>query len=147
MRSLLIVALLGTLACERDSAGDAPMPPLPAVALPADLDRVLRDYEAAYARRDVTAVAELFAEDGLLLQPGRPPVRGRAAIAAALAGEGGSLALVPIAYGVADSAGYIIGTFGAERTAGEGGKFVLALQRRGADRWRIAADMANPNRR
>ena len=146
MRTLLLVALLGTLACEPDAPADAPMPPLPAVVLPAGLERVLRDYEAAYGRRDATALAELFAEDGLLLQPGRPPVRGRAAIAAALAGEGGSLALVPIAYGAADSAGYIIGTFGADRTAGEGGKFVLALRRRGPDRWRIAADIANPNR-
>lgn len=147
MRTLRLVALLGTLACGRDASVDAPIPPLPAVMLPAGLERVLRDYEAAYARRDATALAELFAEDGFLLQPGRPPIRGRAAIATALAGEGGSLALVPLAYGLADSAGYIIGTFGAERTAGEGGKFVLALQRRGSDRWRIAADIANPNRR
>jgi ketosteroid isomerase-like protein len=144
MRTLVGVALLATLACNADAPADAP--PLPAVALPAELDRVLREYEGAYARRDANALAELFAEDGFLLQPGRPPVRGRRAIAAALQGEGGALALVPIAYRMSDSAGYIIGTFGAERAADEGGKFVLALERRAAGPWRIAADMANPNR-
>jgi hypothetical protein len=53
--------------------------------------------------------------------------------------------LVPIAYAISDSAGYVIGTFGAERSAREGGKFVLALKRTGGGPWSIAADIANPN--
>lgn len=144
MRTLVGVALLATVACDAEVSRDAP--PLPTVPLPADFERVLRDYEAAYARRDAGALAALFAEDGFLLQPGRPPVRGRRAIAAALQGEGGTLALVPAAYRMGDSTGYVVGTFGAERSAGEGGKFVLALERRAAGPWRIAADIANPNR-
>src|SRR5688572_3029517 len=109
---LISLALLATLACNAGPSTDAPA--LAAVSLPAELDRVLRDYESAYARRDASALAELFAEDGFLLQPGRPPIQGRTAIAAALEGEGGALALVPTAYRMGDSAGYIIGTFGAE---------------------------------
>ena len=146
MRMLVWLALPGVLACGPDTPADGPAPPLPAVTLPAELDRVLRDYESAYAGRDARALGALFAEDGYLLQPGRPAVRGRTAVAAALSGEGGALALVPIAFGMADSVGYVVGTFGAERTAGEGGKFVLALRRDAAGAWRIAADIANPNR-
>ena len=144
VRTLIGIALLAMCACTADNSTDAP--PLPAVSLPAEFDRVLRDYEGAYARRDASALAGLFAEDGLLLQPGRPPVNGHQAIAAALQGEGGALALVPIAYRMGDSAGYIIGTFGAEEAADKGGKFILALERRAAGPWRIAADIANPNR-
>ena len=144
-RQIASAALLATLlACDTNTTANAP--PLPSVPLPAELDQVLRDYEGAYARRDAGALAELFAEDGYLLQPGRPAIRGRPAIAAALQGEGGALALVPTAYRLGDSAAYIIGTFGAERAADEGGKFVLALERRAAGPWRIAADIANPNR-
>lgn len=139
-----LFALLAAPGC--DAGPPASAPPLPSVPLPAELGRVLRDYEAAYARRDAGALAGLFAEDGFLLQPGGPPIRGRAAIAAALQGEGGALVLVPTAYRLGDSAAYIIGTFGAERAADEGGKFVLALERRAAEPWRIAADIANPNR-
>lgn len=146
MRMLVWLALLGVLACGPDAPAEGPAPPLPAVTLPPELGRVLRDYESAYAGRDARALGELFAEDGYLLQPGRPAVRGRAAVARVLSGEGGALALVPVAYGMADSVGYIIGTFGAEQSAGEGGKFVLALRRDAAGPWRIAADIANPNR-
>lgn len=144
MRKLAGLVLLVALGCTADASPNAP--PLPSIALPAEFDRVLREYEVAYSRRDAAALAELFAEDGFLLQPGSPPARGREAIATALQGEGGALALVPTAYRMSDSAGYIIGTFGAERSAGEGGKFVLALERRATGPWRIAADIANPNR-
>lgn len=144
VRQIAVAALVATLACNADTPANTP--PLPSVPLPAELEQVLRDYEGAYARRDAGALAELFAEDGHLLQPGRPAIRGRSAIAAALQGEGGALALVPTAYRLGDSVAYIIGTFGAERSADEGGKFVLALERRAAGPWRIAADIANPNK-
>ncbi|HYD52646.1 MAG TPA: DUF4440 domain-containing protein [Gemmatimonadaceae bacterium] len=142
----LCTIVLGASACtEREP--DAAAATIPSVALPADLDRVLRDYEAAYARRDADGLSALFAEDGMLLAPGQPPVRGRAALAAAFAGEGGALALVPLASGRSDSVAWIVGTFGAARSARAGGKFVLALRRRGGEPWRIAADIANPNGR
>ena len=144
MRPVVCAVLVTAIACSEPPAASAPPPP--SVSLPTAFDRVLRDYERAYAGRDAGALAALFADDGFLLQPGRPPVHGRADVARILASEGGPLSLVPISYAVADSVGYIIGTFGAERSAGAGGKFVLALKRRGAEPWRIAADIANPNR-
>lgn len=148
LRLLACLVLLAGAGCRSDvppgAAADAAPPA--AIVLPLELDRVLRDYESAYGQRDAMALARLFSEDGYVLQPGRPPIRGREAVAAALRGEGGPLTLVPIGFAADDSAGYIIGTFGAERAADEGGKFVLALERRAAEPWRIAADIANPNR-
>jgi ketosteroid isomerase-like protein len=121
--------------------------PLPPVALPAALDRVLRDYERAWQARDPAALADLFAEDGFVLASGRPPVRGRAAIRAAYADGGGPLALRALAYATEGSTGYIVGAYGPGAGHPDTGKFVLALRRGAGDRWVIAADIDNGNQR
>jgi len=118
---------------------------LPSIALPAELDRVLRDYERAWRARDPAALAVLFAEDGFVLANGRPPVRGRDAIRAAYADGGGPLTLRALAYATEGPVGYIIGAYGPGGSGGETGKFVLALRRGGDGRWLIAADMDNSN--
>lgn len=151
MRSIFTVIFISALGCaaERDRP-DGNALPLPEVALPPDYDAILRAYERAYVGRDSAAFAELFAADAFLLRPGTGVRRGGATIAAALAAEGGALTLVPVAFERADSAGFIVGTFGAETSPGRGGKFMLALSRRapGAQgAWRIVADMDNPNSR
>ena len=131
------------------AAGAPPPGPaaLPSVALPPELDRVLRDYERAWQAKDAAGLAALFAEDGFVLASNRPPVRGREAIRAAYAGAGGPLALRALAFSTEGPVGYIIGAFGRTKDGEDSGKFVLAL-RRGADgRWLIAADMDNSNRR
>lgn len=126
-------------------ADDALQPPLPSVDLPAELERVLRDYEAAYANGSAPALASLFTEDGFVLSPNRPMVQGRAAIQEHYTGSGGRLALRAVGYAVEDSVGYVVGAYGREIRGADLGKFVLAL-RRGADgRWMIAADIDNPN--
>jgi len=152
MRYFLCFMVLG-LAAPRSRLGAQASPAggastLPSVALPPALDRVLRDYEAAWRRGDATALAELFAEDGFVLQSGRAPVRGRAAIAAAYAGQGGGpLRLRALAAAVADTVGYIIGAYGYEGTPGDQGKFTLTLRRAlGEDRWLIFSDMDNASR-
>lgn len=130
------------------SPAPAPTPaavPLPSVALPPDLDRVLRDYETAWQHRDAAALADLFAEDGFVLAQGKPPVRGRAAIREAYADAGGALSLRALAYATEGPLGYILGGF--TRRAGEpdAGKFVLTLRRGAGGRWLIVSDMDNPN--
>jgi len=120
--------------------------PLPSVTLPPELDRVLRDYERQWQARDAAALAALFLPDGFVLQSGRPPVRGRAAIAEAYRGSGGPLVLRALAYAVADTVGYIIGGYAAASGQEDGGKFILALRRERDGPWRIAADMDNSNR-
>lgn len=121
--------------------------PADLVSLPADIDRVLRDYEDAWAGRDAESLANLFTEDGFVLRPGSPLVHGRDAIHEAYSASGGSLVLRPYAYAVADSVGYIVGGFAASEDAPDVGKFVLTLRRAVSGRWLIAADIDNGNSR
>ncbi|HEY6067041.1 MAG TPA: nuclear transport factor 2 family protein [Thermoanaerobaculia bacterium] len=124
-----------------------PAPPLPSVELPPELDRVLRDYERAWAARNAEALSRLFAEDGFVMSEGKPPVRGRDAIRAAYAGSGGPLVLRALGWATDGASGYIVGGFGREAGRPDTGKFVLALKRGSDGRWLIAADMDNSNRR
>ena len=124
-----------------------PVAPLPSIALPPELDRVLRDYEKAWQARDAAALADLFAEDGFVLSDGRPPIRGRGAIHAAYTGSGGALALRALAYSTNGDTGYIIGAFGRASGTPDTGKFLLALKRNAGGRWLIMADMDNSSRR
>jgi ketosteroid isomerase-like protein len=137
---LLWLTAAGTLAAQ--------VPPaLPSVDLPAPLSRVLRDYEAAWQRKDAAALAALFAEDGFVLSSGVPPIRGRAAIARHYTGQGGPLSLRALAYAVGDDLGYIVGGYARQAGEPDAGKFTLTL-RRGADgRWLIVSDMDNGNAR
>jgi len=117
------------------------------VALPPELARVLRDYERAWRAGDAAALAALFAEDGFVLQSNRPPVRGRAAIQAAYAGQGGGpLRLRALTFAAEDTIAYIIGAYGYGDAPGDTGKFTLTLRRENADAsWQIASDMDNSN--
>ena len=126
---------------------DAQTPPVELISLPDNVDRVLRDYEDAWAGRDAESLANLFTEDGFVLRPGRPLVKGRDAIREAYRTSGGSLVLRPYGYALADSVGYIVGGFAAREDAPDVGKFVLTLRRTASGRWLIAADMDNGNSR
>src|SRR5262249_8641823 len=94
----------------------------PTVTLPAPLARVLAEYEAAWQRKDATALAALFAEDGFVLSNESPPVRGREQIARHYAGAGGALALRPFAFATNGSIGYIIGGFARQKGEPDTGK-------------------------
>lgn len=150
-RSSLTAFLLGLLLVAGPlSAQNVPAPAtataLPDVALPPELDRVLRDYERAWHAGDAAALASLFAEDGFVLQSNRPPVRGRQAIRAAYERQGGSpLRLRALAFGNGETAGYIIGAYGYGDAPGDTGKFTLTLRRAPGEPWLIFSDMDNPN--
>ena len=131
------IPLLGAGAQSTDPLGIDP------VTLPPALDRVLRDYEAAWEAGDGSKLASLFAEDGFALNNGSMPMRGRARIAQMVTQPGGDLQLRAFAYAADDSVGYIIGGFRYPSTTGPGGKFLLALRKGPDGRWLIAADMDN----
>lgn len=153
-RASLIVLVLGGVLCtapvQVSAQGTPPtaaVAPLPSVELPAELARVLRDYERLWKAGDATGLAALFTEDGMALQNGRSPSRGRAAIAQGYGIPGGDLRLRAMAYAVGDTVGYIIGGYRYSEGADDQGKFVLAVRRSPGQPWLIAADMDNANRR
>src|SRR5687768_8717206 len=148
MRVRICVALLCfatvTPAAAQSSATAASQ--LPSVSLPAELDRVLRDYEVAWRSGDAAKVAALISVDGFVLQNGRAPVRGRDAIGKAYAGQaGGELRLRALAHAVADTVGYIIGAYSYGNSPGDVGKFTLTLRRPRSGQWEIFSDMDNGN--
>ncbi|HWK88333.1 MAG TPA: nuclear transport factor 2 family protein [Longimicrobium sp.] len=128
------------------AGGPPPAARLPSVTLPPELDRVLRDYERAWTAGDEAALAALFTDDGFVLQMGRDPVRGTAAIQQAYSDSGSPLHLRALGYAVDGNVGYIVGGFGSSPDR-DGGKFILALRREPGGPWKIAADIDNPNAR
>lgn len=143
---LLLFALSGPLLASASPPSTPAATPLPDAALPAPLERVLRDYEQAWRSGDAKALATLFAEDGFVLQSNQPPVRGRSAIEATYAGQGGSpLRLRALAYSVDGHTGYIIGAYSYGNNVGDTGKFTLTLKRVGKGPWLIFSDMDNGN--
>jgi ketosteroid isomerase-like protein len=120
-------------------------PVQPTVMLPPDMARVLTDYERLWIHRDAAALAALFTEDGIVLSPEHPMVRGRAAIARHYVGPGGALSLRAVAFAMEGNIGYIIGGFSRAAGAPDVGKFTLTLRRDPAGRWLIQSDMDNGN--
>lgn len=148
MRRLILVVLLLVIAEPAWAQEQGTYEALPSIELPAALDRVLRDYETAWANGDEAALAALFTEDGFVPTP-LGWVRGRAGITRVYENSSGSLLLRALAFSVSDSVGYIIGAYNYGETVGttDGGKFVLALRKDASGKWLIAADLDNSNRR
>ena len=115
---------------------------LPSISLPADLDRVLRDYESAWAAGDAEALALLFTEDGFVMSGGSQPTRGRSAIENRYANAGGPLMLRAFAYEANADLAYIFGAYTYEEGTDQG-KFVLTLRKSGG-KWLITSDQDNP---
>ncbi|HEX8243969.1 MAG TPA: DUF4440 domain-containing protein, partial [Longimicrobium sp.] len=144
LKSAALLAVLSVAAAPAAaSAQGTPPAQMPSVTLPPELDRVLRDYERHWTSGDEAALAALFAEDGFILQNGRPPVQGRANIQQAYENSRGPLRLRALGYAADGSAGYIIGAFGSGENGADMGKFVLALRREPGGPWMIAADIDN----
>jgi ketosteroid isomerase-like protein len=143
MRVFLIIAM-GVSA----AAGQQPAPATePSVKLPADLAKVLTDYEAAWQSRDAAALARLFAEDGFVLPNGGLPIRGRAGIQKYYTGAGGPLSLRALAFATEGRVGYIIGGYGPAQGQPDTGKFTLTLRKGTDGRWLIMSDMDSANQR
>lgn len=154
VRPILTVVALGLMLVAGPVFAQGALEPtdIPSVALPPDLDQVLRDYERAWRAGNAAALAALFAADGFILQSNRPPVRGRKAIQAAYeGGSGGPLRLRALAFHTEATTGYIIGAYGYGDGPGDTGKFTLTLRRTPGQPWLIFSDMDNanapPNRR
>lgn len=116
--------------------------PQPSVTLPAELDRVLRDYERHWAAGDADALSRLFVPEGLIVRGGTW-IRGRDAIRSAYENASGPLRLRAVEYATDGSVAFIVGAYGygEARPVEDRGLFVLTLRLGEAGRWLIASDM------
>jgi ketosteroid isomerase-like protein len=119
-----------------------PPAPLPTVALPAQLDRVLREYERHWHAGDAEALVDLFTDDGFVARRGGW-IRGHAGLREALQSTSSDLRLRAVAYAADEHVGYIIGAYGYADQPGipDRGMFILTLRRAEDGRWLIAADL------
>lgn len=142
----LLLAPWAPLSAQSSAGSTAAPATLPSVTLPPELDRVLRDYEKHWAANNLAELAKLFTEDGLVMQSGKMPVRGRTGIAAAYnGGAGGALKLRAMAFATGDTVGYILGGYRYGDASEDAGKFTLTLRRARGGPWLIASDMDNGN--
>lgn len=115
--------------------------PLPGVTLPAELERVLRDYERYWRAGDAEALVALFTDDGMVARRGGW-IRGVAGLRESLQGTSSDLRLRAVAYEVEDRVGYIIGAYSyGDGPPGERGMFILTLRRADDGPWLITADL------
>ena len=145
-RRYILLFLLSCFVTVCTFAQNSPTTESPQIAtatLPPELARVLTDYESAWRNRNASALANLFTEDGFVLSPGHPIVRGRAAIEKFYSGPGGMLVLRAVSYATAGDIGYIIGVFTSRPDRPEHGKFTLTLRKSPNGRWLIVSDMDN----
>jgi ketosteroid isomerase-like protein len=134
VQALMIVLLAGCATPTEEATRDGPLPP--------ELQRVLTDYETAWQARDAEALAQLFADDRVVVANNAcPPVRGRAEIQTCSEGAGGDLSLSAISHDVGGAAGYLVGEYAAAQGSPPGGKFVLTLTKDPSGRWLIVSDM------
>ena len=117
---------------------------IPVVALPPDLDAVLRAFESRIRARDPAGLAALFTGTGVM-QVGRNWQMGPAGIHLALLGRGGNIRLDAQAFDAGPSFGHIAGSYRTdnETPPGELGRFLLVVGRAAGGPWRIAAAMLN----
>lgn len=145
MRVFAIAILLSSALFVR-AHGQDPAGQELSVKLPSELDSVLREYEMAWSKGDGKALASLFTVDGYVLQPNRPPIRGRDGISKVYQGEGDPLVLRPFAFGLDATIAFIVGGFAYKTGEPDRGKFTLTL-RKVDGKWLIASDMENSNQR
>lgn len=115
--------------------------PLPSIVLPAELDRVLRDYERYWRSGNAEGLVSLFTPDGMIRRRGW--IQGQAALRAGLQGSEGDLRLRAVGFAVDETVAYILGAYGygAGPQPPDRGVFILTLRREGDGPWLITADL------
>jgi len=116
-------------------------------------EQILEAYKAfedAFFRGDADRLSQIYTDDAEWLVPGAPPIRGRAAIAAAwkgLIGSGGNRVRVDVRE-VVESGDWAfeVGTFTAtspEGTTLNAGKYIVVWKRAASGVWKTHRDIFN----
>ena len=143
---LVSMLVLGSPAAA-SAQGQAAPTQLPSVTLPPELDRVLRDYEAAWRASDANGLAQLFADGRVVMTNSGRAVMGREGVRQVYSRGGGPLNLRAMAYAADDTVAHIIGAYAVRPGGEDSGTFVLALVRPRGGKWLITADMDRAHRR
>ena len=141
----LAAALAAALASPVHAQPGATAPlPTPEIALPPEIDRVLRDYERAWAAGDEAGIAALFTEDGYVgtfwgWAVGRDTVRAIHRFAME------QIRVRAHAFEAGENVGYVIASFRFEESGRDTGKIVFLLRRAPDGRWMIAGTLDGAN--
>ncbi|QRO00144.1 amidohydrolase family protein [Archangium violaceum] len=117
-------------------------PPLPAIALPAELERLLRAREAVTRPVPLEAV---FTDDAILMEAEEARWwTGTDTLARAIGNQPAGLVYVPKSYAVDGAVGYVLGNARPADVDEEGYNFLITLRKNRQGEWRIASEMMTP---
>jgi len=141
-------ALIGTLLLAGAvlagcGAGVAPRDPGSRQAI----ESAVRKYVAASNEGDAEALANLYADDAMLLPPDHEPIQGRAAIGAFWRqGTDQGLEVTTLTVEVDGDLGYLVGRYhlpATDEEPADSGKYVMCLKRQPDGSWKLSADIWN----
>ena len=111
------------------------------------IEAAVRKYVAASNDGNAEALADLYAEDAMLLPPDHEPIQGRAAIGAFWRqGTDQGLEVTTLSVEVDGGVGYLVGRYNLPETDEEpadSGKYVMCLKRQRDGSWKLTADIWN----
>jgi uncharacterized protein (TIGR02246 family) len=139
----LWIGLLGTGLV----TGCGARPALPDQASRQAIEAAVRHYVAASNDGDATGLANLYAEDAMLLPPDHEAIRGRAAIKAFWdQGTDEGLEVTNLAVEVNGNLGWLVGRYhlpATDEEPADSGKYVMCLKRQADGSWKLTADIWN----
>jgi uncharacterized protein (TIGR02246 family) len=111
------------------------------------IEAAVQQYVAASNDGNAGALADLYAEDAMLLPPDHEPIRGREAIAAFWRqGTDQGLEVTTLAVEVEGNMGYLVGRYhlpATDEEPADSGKYVMCLRRQQDGSWKLTADIWN----
>jgi uncharacterized protein (TIGR02246 family) len=127
--------------------GCAPERAAPDAASRGAVEATVDRYVAASNEGDAEALADLYAEDALLLPPDHEPIHGRTAIGEFWRqGTDTGLEVSPLRLEVHGDVAYVVGRYRlppTEEEAADSGQYVLCLKRQPDGDWKLTADIWN----
>lgn len=137
--------LLGLMAATLAGCGEGAA--LPDSASRGAIEATVSRYVTASNRGDAEALAELYAEDALLLPPDHEPIRGREAIVEFWRqGTDEGLTVTTLRLDVDGDVAYMVGRYRlppTEEEVADSGQYVLCLKRQADGAWKLTADIWN----
>jgi uncharacterized protein (TIGR02246 family) len=113
----------------------------------AAIESAMRRYVDASNKGDAATLANLYADDAMLLPPDHEPIKGRDAIRAFWRqGTDEGLEVTNLAVEVDGNLGYLVGQYhlpATDEEPADSGKYVMCLKRQRDGSWKLTADIWN----